>query len=73
MAESGRQSGFKLQLSLVFFLLLFLFSFFLSLGITCFPSFFSLFLISWYVFPLFTLLALYLSFTKFVINVFLSY
>ena len=45
-----RQSGLKLQLSLVFFLLLVLFF---------------LFFISWYVFPLFLLLALYLSFIRF--------
>ena len=43
------------------------------------PSFFPVvvsffpFFISWYVFPLFPLLALYLSFTKFVISIFLSY
>ena len=41
--KAGGQSGFKLQLSLVFFLLLFLFFLFLSLGITCFPSFFPFF------------------------------
>ena len=41
--KAGGQSGFKLQLSLVFFLLLFLFFPFLSLGIICFPSFFLFF------------------------------
>ena len=41
--KAGGQSGFKLQLSLVFFLLLFLFFLFLSLGIICFPSFFPFF------------------------------
>ena len=46
--KAGGQSGFKLQLSLVFFsCCCFFFSFFLSLGITCFPSFF---------FPFFNLL-----------------
>ena len=43
MAESGRQSGFKLQLSLVFFPVVVSFFPFLSLGITCFPSFFPFF------------------------------
>ena len=70
--KAGGQSGVKL-LSIVFFLLLFLLFLFLSLGIICFPSFFPFFLIPWYVFPLFPLLALYLSFTKFVISIFLSY
>ena len=70
--KAGGQSGVKL-LSLVFFLLLFLLFLFLSLGIICFPSFFPFFLIPWYVFPLFPLLALYLTFTKFVISIFLSY
>ena len=42
--KAGGQSGFKLQLSLVFFpVVVSFFVLFLSLGITCFPSFFSLF------------------------------
>ena len=73
MAESWRQSGFKLQLSLVFFPVVSFFPFFISWYDMFSFFFFPLFLISWDVFPLLPLLALYLSFTKFVINVFLSY
>ena len=72
--KAGGQSGFKLQLSLVFFpVVVSFFPFFYLLVSHVFLLFFFLFLISWYVFPLFPLLALYLSFTTFVINVFLSY
>ena len=71
--KAGGQSGFKLQLSLVFFLLLFLFFPFFISWYHIFSFFFSFFLIPWYVFPLSPLLALYLSFTKLVISIFLSY
>ena len=72
--KAGGQSGFKLQLSLVsvFPVVVSFFPFFIS-WYHMFSFFFSNFLISWYFFPLFPLLALYLSFTKFVISIFLSY
>ena len=71
--KAGGQSGFKLQLSLVFYpVVVSFFPFFIS-WYHMFSFVFSFFLIPWYVFPLLPLLALYLSFTKFVISIFLSY